>query len=100
MTRWVTEFDRENTQLFFDLIDRRYNKEGNFNIVFTSNKNPSQWRGNFNEYDSLLCSLSRILDDATVFNIKDESFQGKHLETITLQTSRVMVPESTAATTV
>ena len=24
------EFDKENTRLFFDLIDRRYNKEGNF----------------------------------------------------------------------
>lgn len=32
------EFDKENTRLFFDLIDRRYNKEGNFNMVFTSNK--------------------------------------------------------------
>lgn len=35
------EFDKENTRLFFDLIDRRYNKEGNFNIVFTSNKHLS-----------------------------------------------------------
>lgn len=94
------EFDKENTRLFFDLIDRRYNKEGNFNIVFTSNKNPSQWRGNFNEDDSLLCSLDRIFDDATVFNIKGESFRGKHLETIALQTSRVKAPEPTVATTV
>ena len=88
------EFDKENTRLFFDLIDRRYNKEGNFNIVFTSNKNPSQWRSNFNEDDALLCSLDRIFDDATVFNIKGESFRGKHLETIALQTSRVKSPGS------
>ena len=88
------EFDKENTRLFFDLIDRRYNKEGNFNIVFTSNKNPSQWRSNFNEDDALLCSLDRIFDDATVFNIKGESFRGKHLETIALQTSRVKAPGS------
>ena len=86
------EFDKENTRLFFDLIDRRYNKEGNFNIVFTSNKTPSQWRGNFNEDDALLCSLDRIFDDATVFNIKGESFRGKHLETIALQTGRVKTP--------
>lgn len=86
------EFDKENTRLFFDLIDRRYNKEGNFNIVFTSNKNPSLWRNNFNEDDSLLCSLDRIFDDATVFNIKGESFRGKKLETIALQTSRVKTP--------
>ena len=86
------EFDKENTRLFFDLIDRRYNKEGNFNIVFTSNKNPSEWRRNFNEDDALLCSLDRIFDDATVFNIKGESFRGKHLETIALQTGRVKAP--------
>ena len=86
------EFGKENTRLFFDLIDRRYNKEGNFNIVFTSNKSPSQWRRNFNEDDALLCSLDRIFDDATVFNIKGESFRGKHLETIALQTGRVKAP--------
>lgn len=88
------DFDKENTRLFFDLIDRRYNKEGHFNIVFTSNKNPSQWRSNFNEDDALLCSLNRIFDDATVFNIKGESFQGKKLETVARQTSRVNAPES------
>jgi hypothetical protein len=83
------EFDKENTRLFFDLIDRRYNKEGNYNIVFTSNKNPSLWRGNFNEDDSLLCALDRIFDDATVFTIKGQSFRGKKLETVALQTSGV-----------
>ena len=88
------EFDKENTRLFFDLIDRRYNKEGNFNIVFTSNKHPSHWRTNFNEDDALLCALDRIFDDATVFNIKGESFRGKRLETVALQTSRVKAPDS------
>ena len=71
------EFDKENTRLFFDLIDRRYNKEGNFN-----------------EDDALLCALDRIFDDATVFNIKGESFRGKKLETGALQTSRVKAPAS------
>ena len=66
------EFDKENTRLFFDMIDRRYNKEGAYNIVFTSNKSPSLWRENFNEDDSLLCALDRIFDDATVFNIRGE----------------------------
>lgn len=88
------EFDKENTRLFFDLIDRRYNKEGSFNIIFTSNKHPSQWRSNFSEDDSLLCALDRIFDDATVFTIKGESFRGKRLETIALQTARVKAPDS------
>ena len=93
------EFDKENTRLFFDLIDRRYNKEGNFNIVFTSNKHPSHWRTNFNEDDALLCALDRIFDDATVFNIKGESFRGKKLETVALQTSRVKAPTSSETPT-
>lgn len=84
------EFDKENTRLFFDMVDRRYNKEGAFNIVFTSNKNPSLWRSNFNEDDALLCSLDRIFDDATVFNIKGDSYRGKRLETVSLQVGRVV----------
>lgn len=83
------EFDKENTRLFFDLIDRRYNKEGSFNMVFTSNKSPSLWTQNFQDDNSLLCLLDRVFDDATVFAFKGESFRGKNLETINLQTSRV-----------
>lgn len=83
------EFDKENTRLFFDMIDRRYSKEGAYNIVFTSNKSPSLWRETFNEPDSLLCALDRIFDTAVVFNIRGESFRGKRLETIALQTGRV-----------
>ena len=83
------EFAKENTRLFFDLIDRRYNKEGAYNIVFTSNRNPSLWRENFHEEDSLLCALDRIFDAATVFNIHGESFRGKNLETYALQAGKV-----------
>lgn len=83
------EFDKENTRLFFDLVDRRYNKEGSSNIVFTSNRNPALWKDNFSDDDSLLCSLDRIFDDATVFTLRGESFRGKNLEKISLQTSRV-----------
>lgn len=83
------EFDKENTRLFFDLIDRRYNKEGAYNIVFTSNRSPSLWRENFHEEDSLLCALDRIFDDAAVFHIHGESFRGKRLETYALQVGKV-----------
>lgn len=83
------EFDKENTRLFFDLIDRRYNKEGNFNIIFTSNKAPSHWKANFNEDDALLCALDRIFDDAVVFNIRGDSYRGRKLEKVALRTTRV-----------
>lgn len=90
------EFDKENTRLFFDLIDRRYNKDGNYNIVFTSNKNPSEWRGIFNEDDALLCALDRIFDSATVITIKGSSFRGSNCETISVQTTKASAPVTAA----
>lgn len=78
-------FDKENTRLFFDLIDRRYCKEGASNMIFTSNKQPDIWKEYFAEDSSLLCSLDRIFDDASVFIIKGESYRGKKLETIKLE---------------
>ena len=89
------EFDKENTRLFFDMIDRRYNKEGAFNLVFTSNKTPSQWKDNFREADALLCALDRIFDEATAFNIRGVSFRGKGLENVALQTGTPNVPLNT-----
>lgn len=88
------DFDRENSRLFFDMIDRRYNRQGCNNIIFTSNKNPAQWRENFSDDGDLLCSLDRIFDAATVFNIKGESFRGKKLETITLKAIGTKAPAS------
>lgn len=94
------EFDKENTRLFFDLIDRRYNKEGSYNIVFTSNKNPALWRENFNEDDTLLCALDRIFDDATVISIRGESFRGKRMERITVQSGRIKTSQSSEEPTI
>lgn len=81
------EFDKENTRLFFDMVDRRYHKEGSYNMVFTSNKDPSLWPENFSENDSLLCALDRIFDDAVVFSIKGDSYRGRKLETVSLRTA-------------
>ena len=68
-------FDKENTRMFFDVIDRRYNKEGPNTMIFTSNKGPDKWGEFFNEDSSLLCALDRIFDDATVFMIKGNSYR-------------------------
>ena len=78
-------FDKENTRLFFDLIDRRYSKEGSNCMIFTSNMQPDTWSEYFAEGSSLLCSLDRIFDDASVFIIKGDSYRGKNLETFKLQ---------------
>jgi DNA replication protein DnaC len=78
-------FDEANTQMFFDIIDRRSNKEGPNCMIFTSNKNPSTWGKYFIEQDSLLCALDRFFDDSMVFMIKGESYRGRKTETISLE---------------
>ncbi len=78
-------FDRENTRMFFDVIDRRYAKNGPNTIIFTSNKSAHQWKEYFREDDDLLCALDRAFDDATVFVFKGSSYRGKRLETIPIQ---------------
>ena len=77
-------FDIEATRMFFDVIDRRYNKEGPNLMIFTSNKGPDKWGEFFSEDSSLLCALDRIFDDATVYMIKGNSYRGRKRETIAL----------------
>jgi len=88
------EFDKENTRLFFDLMDRRYCKDGSYNVIFTSNKMPSLWKNDFNEDDTLLCALDRIFDDALVFTIKGESYRGKRTEKILIQLGKAKYDSS------
>lgn len=78
-------FCRENTAMFFDLIDRRYEKEGPQTIIFTSNKQPNEWAEYFDGDDDLKCSLDRIFDKASVFNIKGESYRGRALSTYAVE---------------
>lgn len=77
-------FDKTETRMFFDVIDRRYNKEGPNTTILTSNLEPSMWGEFFSEDSSLLCTLDRIFDTATVFLIKGESYRGKHCKTVTM----------------
>lgn len=77
-------FDKENTRMFFDVIDRRYIKDGPNNIIFTSNKSPDKWGEYFSEDSSLLCALDRIFDDAMVFMIKGKSYRGAKCETVSI----------------
>ena len=82
-------FDVETTRMFFDVIDRRYNKEGPNIMIFTSNQGPDKWREFFREDSSLLCALDRIFDDATVYMIKGNSYRGRKRETIALTAGNV-----------
>lgn len=78
-------FNKESTRMFFDMVDRRYNKEGPNTMIFTSNISPGKWGEFFSEDSSLLCALDRIFDDATVFMMKGNSYRGKRLETIAIE---------------
>lgn len=66
-------------------------------MIFTSNKNSALWREDFEEDATLLCTLDRIFDDTTVFKLRGESFRGKKLETVSLQTGKVSAIEPIAA---
>lgn len=83
-------FDKENTTLFFDLVDRRYSKEGPQTIIFTSNKQPSAWGDYFTGKDDLLAALDRIFDDASVFNIKGTSYRGRECHTYAVEAGEMV----------
>ena len=82
-------FDTENTRLFFDMIDRCYNKEGAFNIIFTSNKQPKFWKQCFAEEETLKCAMDRIFDDVMIFNFSGSSHRGQKREAFNLTTKKV-----------
>ena len=46
--------------MFFDVIDRRYSKEGPNNMIFTSNKTPDKWGEFFGEDSSLLPDFDMV----------------------------------------
>lgn len=80
-------FNRDNTAMFFDLVDRRYEKEGLHTIIFTSNKQPNEWEEYFDGNDDLMCSLDRIFDRASIFDIKGESYRGRACTTYAVEAS-------------
>ena len=80
-------FDREATGMFFDLIDRRYEKEGTNCMIFTSNKQPNDWLEFFRCDDDLKAALDRLFDDAKVITFKGESYRGRKREVYAVEAS-------------
>ena len=78
-------FDEENTNMFFDMVDRRYEKEGPKTMIFTSNKQPGAWGEYFTGQDDLLAALDRIFDNANVFDIKGNSYRGRACTTYAVE---------------
>lgn len=80
-------FDRACTDLLFDVIDRRYEKDCPNTMILTSNTPVNNWDEFFTGDDTLLCALDRVFDRATVFIMKGASFRGAELETLTVESS-------------
>lgn len=80
-------FDRACTDLFFDVVDRRYEKDCPNTMILTSNTPVNNWDEFFTGDDTLLCALDRVFDRATVFVMKGASFRGAELETLTVESS-------------
>ena len=78
-------FDEESTKIFFDIVDRRTQKEGPNCMIFTSNKSPDRWKDDFKEEESLLCALDRIFDNAIACIMDGDSYRGKKLQTIAVK---------------
>ena len=78
-------FDRACTDLFFHIVDRRYDKECPNLTILTSNYGPDTWNEYFTGDSTLLCTLDRLFDNATVFMMKGQSFRGSGLETFPVE---------------
>ena len=80
-------FDKPCTDLFFDIVDRRYEKEGPNTMILTSNTSTNNWDEFFTGDDTLLCTLDRLFDRASVFVMKGASFRGAELEIFSVESS-------------
>ena len=67
--------DKTCTDLFFDVVDRRYEKEGPNAMVPASSVAPSGWDEFLTGDDTLLCALDRLFDKASVFMMRGPSYR-------------------------
>ena len=74
------KFDKRQTNLFFDIVDHRYEKRTPMTTIFTSNYGPDKWGEFFDGDSTLLCALDRIFDHAAVFMMRGTSYRGAQLE--------------------
>jgi DNA replication protein DnaC len=84
-------FDRTCTDLFFDVIDRRYEKEGPNTMIPASNVAPSSWDEFLTGDEALLCALDRVFGKASVFMMRGPSYRGRGLDTHSVEA----VPQAT-----
>ena len=84
-------FDKECTDIIFHVIDRRCEREDPNTTILTSNYGADRRGEFFTGSSTLLCTLDRIFDNATVFLVKGSSFRGAGLRTYAIETAPVAV---------
>ena len=67
--------DRQQTILFFQLVDKRYKKR-NGSIVITSNRQPSEWGALFADKETGECILDRLFDHLISVSFNGSSYRG------------------------
>lgn len=77
-------FDTENSRLFFQVIDRRY-ESPNKCMILTSNSMPGKWKDLFQDTNTTLCALDRLCDKAKIFKFEGCSYRGKNCEKILIK---------------
>ena len=79
--------DKPFAYLFFDVVDRRYENDCPSTMILTSNTPTNNWDEFFTGDDTLLCTLNRLFDRASVFVMKGASFRGAELEIFSVEAS-------------
>ena len=82
-------FDKECTELLFHIVDRRCEREDPNTTIPASNFGADRWGEFFTGGPTLLCTLDRIFDNATVFMARGPSFRGAGLRTYAAGTAPV-----------
>ena len=90
-------FDKECTDILFHVIDRRCEREEPNTTILTSNYGADKWGEFFTGTSTLLCTLDRIFDNATVFLMKGSSFRGAGLKTYAIETAPMAVKANLGA---
>lgn len=85
-TRWEDASTmKQRNDLFFDTVDRRYEKEGPNAMILTSSIAPSGWDDFFTGDDTLSCTLDRLFNKASAFVMRGPSYRGSGLDTYSVE---------------
>lgn len=74
---YCEKLSERQSNLFFQILDRRYDR-GKGCTIFTSNRQPSEWRDMFFDDSLAKCIIDRIMDRCIAIDIRGASFRGQH----------------------